>query len=45
MYIVLLIYIPVDAVVVEDVTSLLVIFKNVAITLTLQLLPGAAENV
>ena len=37
-------FIPADVVLVEEVTSLLKVIKNVASTLTLQLLPGAADN-
>ena len=37
-------FIPVDVVFVEEVTELLIVLKNVASTLTLQLLPGAADN-
>ena len=37
--------VPADAVLVEDVTVLLrILVPNTAVTLTLQLLPGAADN-
>ena len=38
-------YIPADAVLVEEMTALLrMLVLNTAITLTLQLLPGAEDN-
>ena len=44
--IIIIIYIPADAVLVEEVTSLLLILSsNIAITSTLKLLPGVAGTI
>ena len=44
--IIIISYIPADAVLVEEVTSLLLLLSsNIAITLTLQLLPGVAGTI